>query len=62
MMVTGAGSFRAARSMALPNDLSGDTDEYRVFGRLHQRYARYTAVSPTNNQYRFTGEYFVRWT
>jgi hypothetical protein len=32
MMVTGAGSFRAARSLALPHDLSGDTDEYPVFG------------------------------
>ncbi len=36
-------------------------DHYEVFGRRHDRYARYTAVSPTSDQYRFTGEYFIRW-
>ena len=52
MMVTGVGSFRAARSMALPDDLSGDTDEYPVFGpfdwthEVHLRIARLLASQP----------------
>lgn len=36
-------------------------DQYRVFGRLYERYARYTAKEPGVAQYRFTGEYFIRW-
>jgi hypothetical protein len=36
-------------------------DHYQVFGRRHARHARYTAAAPTSDQYRFTGEYFVRW-
>lgn len=36
-------------------------DHYQVFGRRHDRYARYTAVTPASDQYQFTGEYFVRW-
>ncbi|MFI2577456.1 hypothetical protein ACH5AJ_35285 [Streptomyces rochei] len=37
-------------------------DHYRVFGRVHDRYARYAATRPDSDQYYFTGEYFIRWT
>lgn len=50
------------RTRPVGDDAFSFVDEYRVFGRLHHRYARYTAVSPVSDQYRFTGEYFVRWT
>ncbi|MGC4768866.1 hypothetical protein ACLQ25_07770 [Micromonospora sp. DT44] len=36
-------------------------DRYQVFGRMHERYARYTATKPGADQYYFTGEYFIRW-
>ncbi|MFI2667583.1 hypothetical protein [Micromonospora carbonacea] len=36
-------------------------DRYEVFGRIHDRYARYAAATPGSNQYSFTGEYFIRW-
>ncbi|PWR16179.1 hypothetical protein DKT69_07115 [Micromonospora sicca] len=36
-------------------------DRYQVFGRVHERYARYTATKPGTDQYYFTGEYFIRW-
>jgi hypothetical protein len=36
-------------------------DHYQVFSQWHDRYVRYTAVSPTGGQYRFTGEYFICW-
>ncbi|OON32039.1 MULTISPECIES: hypothetical protein [unclassified Micromonospora] len=36
-------------------------DRYEVFGRIHDRYARYTVATPGSNQYSFTGEYFIRW-
>jgi len=36
-------------------------DRYEVFGQLHNRYARYTPSRPDSDEYRFTGEFFVRW-
>jgi hypothetical protein len=36
-------------------------DHYRVVGRLHECYAPYAATTPSADQYRFTGEYLIRW-
>jgi hypothetical protein len=36
-------------------------DRLDVFGSRHDRYARYSPTARRSDKYRFTGEYFVRW-
>jgi hypothetical protein len=47
--------------VAVGGDAFPFVDYYDVFGTRHARHARYTASDLGNDDYRFTGEYFIRW-
>ena len=44
----------------LGDDLFQSLDRPLVFGYRHERYARYTLSTPGGDEYRFTGEYWIR--